>query len=94
MGYRISPCLGAIEVQHHHYCCFCIPGLGFEVEEVFKEIKMGFDPQKSLTQMNKNGDVEDRVWGQVMCLNPPVEKNTVDEIGSGNPKSVFDKRRK
>ena len=64
------------------------------MEEVFKEIKMGFDPQKSLTQMKKNGDVEDRVLGQVMCLNPLVEKNTVEEIGSGNPKSVFDKRRK
>jgi len=52
----------------------------FQVEEVLEKIKMGFDPQKSFTEMNKNGNMKNRIWGQVMHLNPPVMQEASEEI--------------
>lgn len=61
------------------------------MEKVLEKVEMGLDAHKRLTQMNKNRNVEDGIWGQVMCFNPPMEKKTAEEIRSGNPKSMFDK---
>ena len=50
------------------------------MEKMLKQIEMGFDPQKSFTKMNKNRDMKDGIWGQVMYLNPPVMQKTSEEI--------------
>jgi len=52
---------------------------------------MGFDPQISFTEVDKDGDVEDRIWGQVMRLNPPMEEKTMEEIRSTNSETAQDK---
>ena len=52
---------------------------------------MGFDPQISYTEVDKDGDVEDRIWGQVMRLNPPMEEKTMEEIRSRNSETAQDK---
>ena len=55
---------------------------------------MGFNPQKSLAQMNKNRDMQNGIRGQVMHLNPPMmkkdlrrnqkqESRGLEEYGSG-----------
>ena len=66
--------------------------MGFQVEEVLEKIKMGFDPQKSFTEMNKNGNVKDRIWGQIMCLNPPMMKKISEEIRSGDSEATQNMR--
>ena len=54
------------------------------MEKMLKQIEMGFDPQKSFTKMNKNRDMKDGIWCQVMYLNPPMMKKISEEIRSGN----------
>ena len=49
-----------------------------------KKIEMGLDAQKSFTQVYEDGNVEDGIWGQVVCLNPLVKKKTMEEVASGN----------
>jgi hypothetical protein len=64
------------------------------VEEELEKIKMGFDPQKSFTKMDKNQNVKDRIWGQVMHLNPPVMKKASKKIGIRNSKAAQNMRLK
>ena len=52
------------------------------MEEILKKTKVGLDPQKSLAKMDENRDVDNRVRGQVMHLNPPMEKEAPEEIGN------------
>ena len=52
------------------------------MKEILEKIKVGLNPQKSFTQMNKDQDFKNRVRGQMMHLNPPVMKKTSEEIGN------------
>ena len=79
---------------HPHYIYFGFTGMWFQVEEVLEKIKMGFDPQKSFTEMNKNGNTKNRIWGQVMYLNPPVMQKTSEEIRSGDSEAAKNMRLK
>ena len=54
-----------------NYIYLRIVGMGFQMEQILKQIKVGLDPQKSLVKMDENRDVENRARGQVMHLNPP-----------------------
>jgi len=59
-------------------------GMRFQMKKVLKHIEVGFNPHKGLAQVDKDGNVEDRVRGQVMHLNPPImnqatEKNQKQE---------------
>ena len=36
--------------------------------------------ETSLTKMDKNVDMKDGIWGQVVCLNPLVEEKAMEEI--------------
>ena len=54
--------------------------MGFQMEEILKQIKVRFDPQKSLAEMDKDRNMKNRIRGQVMYLNPPMVKNTSEEI--------------
>jgi hypothetical protein len=42
------------------------------------------DAKKALTQSNKDGDVEDRVGGQLMELNPVNKKKSTKEFVDWN----------
>ena len=44
---------------------------------------MGLDPQESFAKMDKNGDMQNGVRGQVMHLNPPMMQKTSEEIWNG-----------
>jgi len=57
------------------------------MELVLQKIKMWLDAQKCLTQMNEDRNVENGIRGQVVCLNPPMEKKATKEIRSGKSKS-------
>ena len=50
------------------------------MEEILKQIKVGLDPQKSLTKVEENRNVENGVRGQVMHMKPPMEKEATKEI--------------
>jgi len=67
-----------------NYIYLRIVGMGFQMEEILKQIKVGLDPQKSLAKMDENRDVENRVRGQVMHLNPPMEKEAPKNIRKEN----------
>ena len=54
--------------------------MGFQMKEILKQVKMGLDPQESFTQVDRNRDVENGVRGQMMHLNPPMEKEAPEEI--------------
>jgi len=51
---------------------------------------MGFDSQKCFAQVNKDGDVENGIWVQVVCLNAAMEKKSVEKIKTWNPKTTQD----
>ena len=40
------------------------------MKEILKQIKVGHDPQKGFTQVDKDRDMKDGIRGQVMHLNP------------------------
>ena len=50
------------------------------MEEILKQIKVRFDPQKSLAEMDKDRNMKNRIRGQVVHLNPPMMKKTSEEI--------------
>ena len=50
------------------------------MKEILKQIEMGLDPPKGFTQVDKDRDVKDGIRGQVMHLNPPMEKEASEEI--------------
>jgi hypothetical protein len=50
------------------------------MKEILEHIKMGFDTQESFAEMDKDGDMQNRVRGQVMHLNPPIIQKTSEEI--------------
>ena len=56
------------------------------MKEILEQIKIGFDPQESFTKMNEDGDMQNRIRGQVMHLNPPMMKKTSEEIRHGKTK--------
>ena len=40
--------------------------------------------------MNNNQDVEDRIWGQVVCLNPPMIKKASEKVRGWNSETAQD----
>jgi len=66
----------------------------FQMKEILKQIEVGLDPQEGLTQVDKDRDVEDGIRGQVMHLNPPVVKESTEEIRNGKTKAPKNMRKK
>ena len=58
------------------------------MEKEPKELKMGLDAQKSFAQMHEDRNVNKRIGGQVMKLDPVVaqEFREKDEQGNPNPR--------
>ena len=74
--------LTELQPSSPNYIHLRIIGMGFQMEEILKQIKVGLDPQKSLAKMDENRVVENGVRGQAMHLNPPMEKEAPEEIGN------------
>ena len=74
--------LTELQPSSPNYIDLRIIGMGFQMEEILKQIKVGLDPQTSLAKMDENRDVENRVRGQVIYQNPPMEKEAPEEIGN------------
>ena len=61
---------------------------------MLEKTKMRFNSKKGFAKMNKNRNMEDRIWGQVMQLNPPMMQKASEEIRSGDSETVQDIRLK
>ena len=64
------------------------------MEEILKQIKVGLDPQKSLAKVDENRNVKNGVRGQVMHLNPPMEKEAMEEIKNRKTEAPKNMRKK
>ena len=65
-----------------NYFYLKIIGMGFEMEEILEKIEVRLDPQESFAEMDKDGNMKNRIGGQVMYLNPPMMKKASEEIGN------------
>ena len=72
--------LTELQPNSPNYVYLRIIGMGFQMEEILKQIKVGLDPQKSLAKIDENRDMENIVRDQVMHLNTPIEKEAPEEI--------------
>jgi hypothetical protein len=53
-----------------------------EAKQIFSEKKMGFDPQERLAKSNETGDVQNRVWCELVKLHTVhKEKPTKEFVG-------------
>jgi hypothetical protein len=68
-----------------------LAGLWFEMEEVAEEVEVGFYPQEGFTEMNKDGNVENRIGVEVIELDAIIEEKTMEEIRCGEGQPVFKK---
>jgi hypothetical protein len=53
---------------------------GVEAENIFPKNPMGFDPQEGFTKGDKAGNVQDRVWRELMKLHAVSEKKPTKEF--------------
>ena len=44
------------------------------MKEILEQIEVRFDPQERLAEMDKDGNMKNRIRGPVMYLNPPMMK--------------------
>ena len=65
------------------YIYLRIIGMGFQMKEILEQIEVGLNPQESFAKMEKNRYVENGVRGQVMHLNPPMEKEARKKSKTG-----------
>ena len=69
-----------------NYIYLRIIGMGFQMEEILKQIEVGLDPREGFTQVDKIQDVENGVRGQMMHLNPLMEKEDRKKSETGKPR--------
>ena len=55
---------------------------------------MRVDAQETFTECDENGDVEKRVWGQLVQLDPVDKKQATKEFMDRNSKAASGSRRK
>ena len=77
-----------------NYFYLRIIGIGFKMEEILEKIEVRFDPQESLTEMDRDGNMKNRIRGQVVYLNPPMVKNASEEIRNGKTEAPKNMRMK
>ena len=65
----------------------------FQMEEIAEEIPVGLDPQECFAEMNKDRNVKNGVWGQMLDLNPIEIKESAKEIGGGQSKTSLHEMR-
>ena len=57
------------------------------MEEILKQVEVGLNPQESFAKMDKDRDMKNGIWGQMMHLNPPMVKEAPKEIKNGKTKA-------
>ena len=77
-----------------NYFYLRIIGIGFKMEEILEKIEVRFDPQERLAEMDTDGNMKNRVRGQVMHLNPPMVKKSPKEIRNGKTEAPKNLRMK
>ena len=65
--------------------------IGIQEEQTLEQIKW-VDSKESLAQMNKNRNMENGSWSQMMKLDPPEKEETPQEVANRNSQSALDKR--
>ena len=53
-----------------NYFYLRIIGIGFKMEEILEKLEVRFDPQESLAEMDRDGNMKNRIRGQEMYLSP------------------------
>ena len=64
------------------------------MKEVEEKLKMGLNAQKNFAQMYEDGNMNKRVWGEMMKLDPVVIQEPRKEIRARNPQSLLKIRKK
>jgi hypothetical protein len=77
------PCFNRIPAPQDFIHLFLI-WLWLDVEKITEKIEMGLNPQKRFTEMNKDGDVKNRVGVEVIELKVVIKP----EVGRANPHST------
>ena len=67
-------------VQRPNYFYLRVIGMRLQMKEILEQIKVRFDHQERLAEMDKDRNMKNRIRGQVMYLNPLVVKKTPEEI--------------
>ena len=57
------------------------------MKKMAKNVEMGLDAQESFAQMYKDGNMNKRVWGEMMKLDPVVIQESRKEIRERNSQS-------
>jgi hypothetical protein len=63
--------------------------LWFYVEEIAEKIPMGFNSKESFTKVDKDSNVADRVWVEMMELKPVEIKKATKEGAGGESQAPF-----
>jgi hypothetical protein len=66
-------------------------GLRFDSEEETEKIPVGFDSEEGFTEMDKNLDVANGVWVEMMELKPVVVKKATEKGARGEGQTPFGK---
>jgi hypothetical protein len=66
-------------------------GLWFYLEKKVEKIPMGFDSEEGFTEMDKDCDMANGIWVEVMELKPVVVKKTPKERARGEGQTPFSK---
>jgi hypothetical protein len=59
------------------------------VEEIAEKIPMWFNSKESFTKVNKNSNMADRVWVEMMELKPVEVKKATEEGTGGESQTPF-----
>jgi hypothetical protein len=68
-----------------------VAGLRLDPEEISEKVVVGFDAKKSLTEMNKDGHMGNRIGIQVVKLKTINIKKAIEKIRGREGQSLFDK---
>jgi hypothetical protein len=63
--------------------------LRFYQEKIAEKIPMGFNSKESFTKVDKDGNVADRVWVEMMELKPVEVKKATEEETGGESQTPF-----
>ena len=64
--------LSKLKARTTNYIQIVGVSLGLEMEKKVEELEMGLDAQKGFAQMYEDGNMNKRIWGQVVKLHPII----------------------
>ena len=66
--------------------------MALQLEEALEEAEVRLDSESALTEGDEARDMEDRVWGQLMELEPVKTKKAPEERMQGQREAANDER--